>query len=125
MTVGLGCHFGIYSGPSRDRKRTRRGISMTGLTAIEAGEGRLGRAINIAATAEQFTGQEGSVVGFKENNQAKTYLGSAKSKLSELEIENAEQLLIVSCKAICIPESLPTNANLRTLPQMEFRSRLR
>ena len=68
------------------------GISMFGLAAIEAEEGRPKRAIEIAVSAEQLANQEGIVVEFGLNNQARGYLEKAKSELSEFEIEQAENV---------------------------------
>jgi tetratricopeptide (TPR) repeat protein len=66
------------------------GLSMNGLAAIEAVEGRSRRAVEIAAAAEVFAKQEGIVIEFGANNHGKIYLDNTKKKMSALEIENAE-----------------------------------
>ncbi|MBT8220067.1 MAG: tetratricopeptide repeat protein [Bacteroidia bacterium] len=67
------------------------GLSMNGLAAIEAVEGRPERSIAIATAAKYYADQLGVAIEFGANNHGEIYLDNAKKALSAQEIENSEK----------------------------------
>jgi len=65
------------------------GLSMIGLAAIEAVEGRHSKAIEISSAAECFAEQEGIVNVYGDSNQGKAYLDKAKNALRKDEFDSA------------------------------------
>ena len=58
------------------------GISLVGLAATEAAEGRPERAVRIAAAAAEFSEQEGVAIDYAMDTSAPEYLDAARSSLS-------------------------------------------
>ncbi len=68
------------------------GLSLIGLAATEAAEHRPGRAVQIAAAAEVYAGQEGIVVIYSDENPGRELVEQARASLSEVDVARATEI---------------------------------
>ncbi len=67
------------------------GLSLIGLAATEAVEHRPDRAVQIAAAAEVYAGQEGIVVIYSDENPGRELVEQARASLSEVDVARATE----------------------------------
>ena len=67
------------------------GLSLIGLAATEAVEDRPDRAVEIAAAAEVYAGQEGIVVIYSDENPGRELVEQARASLSEADVTRATE----------------------------------
>ena len=68
------------------------GLSLIGLAATEAVEHRPDRAVQIAAAAEVYAGQEGIVVIYSDENPGRELVEQARAALSEVDVARATEI---------------------------------
>jgi len=68
------------------------GLSLIGLAATEAVDGRTDHAVQIAAAAEVYANQEGIVVVYSDENPGREFVEQARASLSDVEVARATEI---------------------------------
>jgi hypothetical protein len=68
------------------------GLSLIGLAATEAVDGRPDHAVQIAAAAEVYANQEGIVVVYSDENPGREFVEQARASLSDMEVARAMEI---------------------------------